>query len=196
MARRSCCLLAALGLAGCMTGGGTYHAGNVDGDLPNPSQAAVSNTPGAAYPDASPAIAATPLPPPTPVPPAPAPAPAVDNSDTVSAPRNFDDVEFVDDSLQGKLTVTRTGSSRTSNDLMSVFAGLRNRTAHKLEIEVETVYKDAQGNPLGEGSSWVPITLKPHQRTDYRSASLSSDAQDYLIRIRRAQPEPAPAPVQ
>ena len=177
--------------------GGTYHTNNVDGDLPNPSQAAVNSTPGAALPGASPAIATTQAPPPSPIPP-PSSETMSSSSDTVAAPKNFDDVEMVDDSLQGKLSVTRTGSSRTTNDLLSVFAGLRNKTSHVLKIEAQTVYKDAQGTPLpGGSSSWVPITLKSHGRTDYRSASLSADAQDYLIRIRRpptAAPAPAPSP--
>ncbi len=50
---------------------------------------------------------------------------------------------------------------------------------------MRTVYKDKAGNELNSGS-WIPMTLKPHQETEYRSASISAEAADFMIHIRRA----------
>jgi len=93
----------------------------------------------------------------------------------------------VDASLKGKLAILRVGSEPTPNNLLSVFAGLKNRTAHPLALEVQTIYRDKAGNELNAGS-WIPMTLKPHEETDYRSASISTEATDFLIRIRRVPP--------
>ncbi len=91
----------------------------------------------------------------------------------------------MDPSLKGKLGITRVGSEPSSNDLLSVFAGLKNRTSHALPLEVQTLYKDRLGSDLNAGS-WIPLTLKPHEETEYRSTSISPSAVDFLVRIRHA----------
>jgi hypothetical protein len=127
-----------------------------------------------------------------------APAPA-DPSDDLAGPAagtsqgggtsdteaDFNNIEIVDSSLEPRLDVARIGSRRGSNNLLAVFAGLRNKTAHKLELEIETIYKDPSGNALNTGS-WIRFTLAPHDEKDYRSAAISEGAVDFLIRVRLA----------
>jgi hypothetical protein len=98
---------------------------------------------------------------------------------------NFDNLDVVDASLNGKVAILRVGSQLGDNNLLAVFAGLKNRTAHRLALEVETIYKDKDGNALNAGS-WIPMTLKPYEERQYRSASISEEAVDYLVRVRRA----------
>jgi hypothetical protein len=106
---------------------------------------------------------------------------------------SFDNLEMADNSLNGKLTVLRVGSGRTDDNLLTVFAGVKNETSHPLAIEVQTIYKDKSDNPMTDGkASWVPITLKPHEEFVYRSVAISADAADFLVRIRAAAPAPAP----
>ena len=106
---------------------------------------------------------------------------------------SFDDVDIIDSVLNGKLTILRVGSEATPTGLLSVFVGLRNKTARDLNIQVETIYKDPEGNPVNAGS-WITLTLKPHEEREYRSTSISvrydpnvMDA-NFIIRIRRAAP--------
>jgi hypothetical protein len=105
-------------------------------------------------------------------------------SSATDADSDFNNVEIVDAALNAKLSLLRIGSRRASNNLLSVFAGLKNRTDHRLVLEVETIYKDKTGNELNTGS-WIRLTLKPHEDTDYRSSSISEAAVDFLIRVRR-----------
>jgi hypothetical protein len=107
---------------------------------------------------------------------------AGDGADTGSG---FDNLEIVDAGLNGKVAILRVGSDPSANSLLSVFAGLKNKTAHRLALEVETIYKDKEGNALNAGS-WIPVTLKPHEEREYRSASISEQAVDFLIRVRLA----------
>ncbi len=102
----------------------------------------------------------------------------------------FDNLDIVDAGLKGKLAVLRVGSEPSANDLLSVFAGFKNKTPHALTIEVETIYQDASGNALNAGS-WVRLVLGPHEEKEYRSTSISeqfdssSMSPHFLIRVRR-----------
>ncbi len=96
---------------------------------------------------------------------------------------SFDNLDVTDPTLKGKLEILRVGSEPTANNLLSVFAGMKNKTDQTLYLEVQTIYKDSTGNALNKGS-WVPLKLRAHEETEYRSASISSQAVDFLVRIR------------
>jgi len=105
--------------------------------------------------------------------------------DGTDAGSGFENLDVMDASLNGKMAILRVGSEPSANNLLSVFAGLKNKTTHRLALEVETIYKDKAGNALNAGS-WIAMTLKPHEEKEYRSASISEQAVDFLIRVRRA----------
>jgi hypothetical protein len=106
---------------------------------------------------------------------------------------DFDNLEIVSPSLKGQLAVTRVGSDRTDGNLLSVFAGLKNKSGHPLQLEVQTLYMDKTDHSLTDGrKSWIPITLKPHEATQYRSVAISEDATDFVVRIRHAQSNTTP----
>jgi len=102
----------------------------------------------------------------------------------------FDNID-VDAGLKGKLAILRVGSEPSANNLLSVFAGLKNKTARSLNLQVQTIYKDSEGNPLNAGS-WITLTLKAHEEREYRSTSISelfdpnAVEAPFLIRVRRA----------
>ena len=100
----------------------------------------------------------------------------------------FDNLEVMDPSLNAKLGIQRVGSEPDASNLLSVFVGLKNKTAHPLDLEMETLYKDKAGNALNTGS-WIPMTLKPHEETVYRSASISEAATDFFVRVRPTPPD-------
>jgi hypothetical protein len=98
---------------------------------------------------------------------------------------DFNNVEIVDAALKPKLELVRIGSQRGANNLLGVFAGLKNKTDHRLALEIETIYKDKGGNELNTGS-WIRLTLGPNEQNDYRSSAISESAVEFLVRVRRA----------
>lgn len=104
---------------------------------------------------------------------------------TTDKDSDFSNIEIVDAALESKLDIVRIGSRRGSNNLLGVFAGLKNKTAHRLDLEIETIYKDQSGNELNTGS-WIHLTLAPHEEQDYRSSAISEAAVDFLVRVRHA----------
>lgn len=110
---------------------------------------------------------------------------AVAPADTDSG-STFDNLEIVDASLKGKLGISRVGSQVADNKLLTVFAGFKNKTSRKLSLEVMTIYKDQTGAALN-AASWIPVTLKANEEREYRSSSITEQAVDFMVRIRRAQ---------
>jgi hypothetical protein len=106
-----------------------------------------------------------------------------DADEETSSGSSFDNLDIVDASLNEKVAVLRVGSQLGDNNLLTVFAGLKNKTGRRVALEVETIYKDKDGNALNAGS-WIPMTLKPYEECEYRSASISEEAVDFLVRIR------------
>jgi hypothetical protein len=103
-----------------------------------------------------------------------------------TAEPGFDNVEVIDPGLEGRLSVVSVGSDRTGTNLLSVFVTLKNLTSSSLMVEAETLYKDANGDWMDGGKAgWISLEIKPHEEFDYRSASLSDEAQDFLVRLRR-----------
>ena len=100
---------------------------------------------------------------------------------------SFDNLDIIDTSLIGKVAILRVGSEVGTNNLLTVFAGLKNKTSRRLALEVETIYKDKDGNAINAGS-WIPMTLSAHQESEYHSSSISEQAVDFLVRVRRAPP--------
>ena len=97
---------------------------------------------------------------------------------------SFDNLDVIDPSLKGQLAVLRVGSEVGENKLLSIFAGLKNKTVHQLNLEMETIYKDKDDNPLNAGS-WIPFTLGPREEKEYHSTAITVDAVDFLVRGRR-----------
>lgn len=115
-----------------------------------------------------------------------------DDTATSAAPADnasgFTNVDL-DTGFTGKLVVVRVNCGRTDNNLLAVSAMLRNVTGRTVKIEVGTCYADAAGNWINGGQAgWLSFVLKPHSEFQYRSASLSDDASDYLVRIRTIEP--------
>ncbi len=126
------------------------------------------------------------------------PAPAAPSDDLVNTPGAMsgggtevdqhdlrDNLDIVDDVLKPKLDLTRIDASRSRTNLLVVTLALSNKTGRKVDLEVETVYRDKGGNELNTGS-WIPFTLQPHGDLNYRSSSISEAAVDFLIRVRKA----------
>jgi len=101
-------------------------------------------------------------------------------------PRDYrNNLDIVDDVLKPKLDLTHIDAQRGRNNLLSVTLSMSNKTGHKIDLEIETIYKDKEGNALNT-SSWIGFTLKPHADQDYHSSSISEEAVDFLIRVRKA----------
>lgn len=105
---------------------------------------------------------------------------------------NLDTVVILDKALQdrrsGKLAIERSGARRTETGTLEVFAVIRNRTDHALQIEGRTQFLDDLGVPVEAPSQWKRLYLDPQSVNGYREFSTRvNGVAHYYVEIREGQ---------
>jgi len=104
-------------------------------------------------------------------------------------------VNILDDSLQdwqgdekdrrGKIAVESTNSRRTETGTVEVWAILRNRTDHPLQLEGRVQFFDQTQAPVEGPTAWQRIYLPPNAVATYTEISTRvMDVGNYYIEIR------------
>jgi uncharacterized protein YcfL len=95
---------------------------------------------------------------------------------------------ILDEGLVDKVAVDKVSSGKKSSGLLFVQANIRNRTRKDIEIQAQTVYKDAGGLSLysssGNEAAWTTLVLTANGTTTYRSQATSPVAEQFTIRLR------------
>ena len=96
----------------------------------------------------------------------------------------LDSVSLTDDSLQGKIAIQGSDSSRSDTGTVQVWVRIRNRTDYHMQVEARTQFYDADETPLAKPSAWQRLQLSPNTISTYRENSLGPDAAFYYVEIR------------
>jgi hypothetical protein len=83
-----------------------------------------------------------------------------------------------------RLSVEFEEGMRTAQNLLRVHVNLRNRTQSHLQVQVQTIFKDAEWNYAGEKADWKLYRLKPNETQAYIVTSTSEKPERYTVRIR------------
>lgn len=85
----------------------------------------------------------------------------------------------------GKIAVESTGSRRTPTGTLEVWAVLRNRTDHDLQVEGRVQFFDSNRSPVEGPTAWQRIMLPPNSVTTYKEFSTKvRNISYYYIEIR------------
>ncbi len=121
--------------------------------------------------------------------------------DTLNAPNaqiRLNTVAIVDKALQrdrsnlfgkeraGKLAVEATDSRRAPTGTLEVWATLRNRTNHDLQIEGRTTFFDARRVPIRTPTAWRRVFLPANSIGSYSEFSTDVEVAYYYIEVREA----------
>jgi hypothetical protein len=99
-------------------------------------------------------------------------------------------IVILDKNLRKALAIEKVKSGRTINQMLFAEAHLRNRSNTEITVQAQTVYRDAQGNPLNpealaqEPGSWTVLVIPIKSSVPYRSQSLNPVAQNATIELR------------
>ena len=113
----------------------------------------------------------------------PAPAPAPDT--TKFTLEQSDRFLVFDKSLQEAVACTGLQNRMLADGRMEVVANVRSRSDKHLQLQVNCVFKDDQGVPIGEETPWQTLTLSEYSTEAVRFSSFTPQARRYSIRVRQ-----------
>lgn len=113
----------------------------------------------------------------------------INDDRTPDARLNLDTVVILDKALQdnkaGKLAIENSGARRTATGTLEVYAVIRNRTDHPLQIEARTQFYDADQVPSETPTSWERLYLDPQSVVAYKALSSGvHNVAHYYVEIR------------
>jgi uncharacterized protein YcfL len=69
---------------------------------------------------------------------------------------------------------------------LEVAANIRNRENRRIQVQVNCVFKDAQGFSTGDETPWQTLILTENSQEAVRFISMNDKAKRYTIRVRQA----------
>ena len=88
------------------------------------------------------------------------------------------------DKLKGKIAVENQ-SAVWESERLKVRINVRNRTDYRQVIEIQTVFKDAEGFSLGDETSWSMMFLGARETKTYTATSIDNRPKKFTVRIRK-----------
>jgi len=88
-------------------------------------------------------------------------------------------VSIVDDGIAAKLAVQSSDSRRSETGTLEVWAHLRNRTDHALQIEGRVQFFDSEKRPIEGPSAWKRMYLDPNTMATFSEFSTRADGVAY-----------------
>jgi hypothetical protein len=106
---------------------------------------------------------------------------------TVNDLENHAAFVLMDEHMQDSVTCSGIQQRTLSDGRLEVTANIRNRTDHQIRVQVDCVFKDAQGFPTeGDQSPFQSLILTENGQEAAHFISFNDKAVHYTIRVRKA----------
>jgi hypothetical protein len=106
---------------------------------------------------------------------------------TVNDVENHEFIVLLDPRVQYSVTCSGIQQRSLSDGRMEITANIRNREARRLQVQINCVFKDAQGFPTeGEETPFRNLILSENAQEPVNFVALNNKAARYTIRIREA----------
>ncbi len=93
-------------------------------------------------------------------------------------------IVILDEKLTPFVAVDAHHTERTAQGKLKVMANLRNRTNQDHTVQVQTVFRDANGFSIDDDTPWETILLTANETRTISTTSTTPKAERYTIRIR------------
>jgi len=104
---------------------------------------------------------------------------------TKYAYENVSNFVLMDSGAQRSVTSSGIQESRLPDGRLEVSANVRNRLNRRIEVQINCVFKDAQGFEV-ESTSWLPLILTENAQETVRFTSMNNKPTKYIVRVRQA----------
>src|ERR1043165_5227654 len=115
---------------------------------------------------------------------APGPFPALDT--TKFTLENTDRFVALDQGVQQSVTCTGLQEIPLADGRLEVVANVKNREGHRVQVQINCVFKDEQGFSTGDETPFQTLTLSENATEAVRFTAMNALAKKYTIRVRQA----------
>jgi uncharacterized protein YcfL len=99
---------------------------------------------------------------------------------------NTERVVLMDPGVQYSLTCTGIQEGATTDGRLEVAAQIRNRENRRIEVQINCVFKDANGYTTGDETPFQTLILTENGTEQVKFTAMNTLAKKYTIRIRQA----------
>lgn len=99
---------------------------------------------------------------------------------------NTERVVLMDPGVQYSITCTGIQEGASADGRLEVIAQIRNRENRRIEVQVNCVFKDANGFTTGDETPFQTLILTENGTEQVKFTAMNSLAKKYTIRIRQA----------
>lgn len=85
-------------------------------------------------------------------------------------------------------SVTSPGIQRTTlpDGRLRILANVRNRENRRIQVQINCVFKDAQGFPINDETAWKTLFLDENVTEGVEFISMNDKAKEFTVRVRQA----------
>lgn len=99
---------------------------------------------------------------------------------------NTDRFVLLDKPAQHSVTCTGLQERPLADGRLQVVANVKNREPHRIQVQVNCVFKDEQGFSTGDETPWQTLILSENSTEAVRFTAMNPLAKKYTVRVRQA----------
>lgn len=93
---------------------------------------------------------------------------------------------LLDQPTQNSVTCTGLQEIPLSDGRLEVVANVKNRENRRIQVQINCVFKDAQGFSTGDETPWQTLILAEYATEAVRFTAMNNQARKYTVRVRQA----------
>jgi uncharacterized protein YcfL len=99
---------------------------------------------------------------------------------------NTDRFVLLDQAAQYSVTCTGLQEIPLADGRLEVVANVKNRENRRIQVQINCVFKDAQGFSTGDETPWQTLILSEYSTEAVRFTAMNPQAKKYTVRVRQA----------
>ncbi len=99
---------------------------------------------------------------------------------------NTDRFVLLDQPAQNSVTCTGLQEIPLADGRIEVVANVKNRENRRIQVQINCVFKDAQGFSTGDETPWQTLILSEFSTEAVRFTAMNAQAKKYTVRVRQA----------
>lgn len=100
---------------------------------------------------------------------------------------NSEKFVLLDRTVQRAVTCTKLQEGELADGRLEVVANVKNRLKHRIEVQINCVFKNPAAVSTGDETPFETLILAPYETKAVRFVGMNDKARTYTIRVRQSQ---------